>query len=152
MSLTKAQSKSYGLSDNTTRQLERLIYHANGGPESLRHRWSVGCAEGVNLSVFSCACVRASLPLHPLLSLCLSQTGEQTCSFLCVASQVLPLQSYTGRRFITAACNASVSKRQYHTMWRIFIWGLSFLHWIGKVHFFNLNYFKHLILVTFISC
>jgi len=80
--------------------------------------------------------VRVSLPLHPLLSLCLSQTGKQPCFFLCVASQVLPLQSYTGRRFIIAACNASVSKRQYHAMWRIFIWGLTLLHWIGKVHFF----------------
>lgn len=132
MQRSLAKSKSYSLSDNTTRQLERLIYHANGGPESLRHRWSVGCTEGVNLSVFSCSCVCASLPLHPLLSLCLSQTGEQTCSFLCVASQVLPLQSYTGRRFITAACNASVSKRQYHAMWRIFVWGLfSPLNWKG---------------------
>ena len=128
--MSLAKSKSYSLSVYTKRQLERLIYHANSGPESFRHRRSVGCTEGVNLSVFSCAfvCARISLPLHPLLSLCLSQTGKQTSFFLCVASQVLPLQSYTGRRFIIAACNASVSKRQYHTMWRIFIWGLTLHH------------------------
>lgn len=83
-------------------------------------------------------CVCVSRPLHPLLSLCLSQTGRDTSSFLCAASQVLPLQSYTARRFIIAACNAHVSKRQYHAMWRIFIWGLTLLHWIGKVHFFKI--------------
>lgn len=100
--MSLAKSKSYGLPDNTTRQLERLIYHANGGPESLRHRWSVGCREGVNLSVFSCVCVCLAPP--PPAPLPLSHPGRQTDLLLPLCCQSGPPSAVLHRKKIYNSC------------------------------------------------
>lgn len=94
--------QSYSLSVYTEGQLERLIYHANGGPESFKRSWAVGCAEGVNLSVFSCVFVCARLDPPPLSPL--SVSDRQTDQLLPLCCQSGPPSAVLHRKKIYNSC------------------------------------------------
>lgn len=152
--MSLAKSKSYSLSVYTKRQLERLIYHANGGPESFRHRWSVRCTEGVNLSVFSCAFVCARLAPPPPAPLPLSLSDRQTDPLLPLCCQSGPPSAVLhGKKIYNSCMQCQCLKEMVSRHVEDFHMGFNFapLNWKGTF-FYNLNYFKHLIPMTFISC
>lgn len=150
--MSLAKSESYSLSVYTKRQLERLIYHANGGLKAFRHGWSVGCAGGVNLSVFSCVLVCAHLaspPPSPSVSLPDRQT-DQLLPLCCQSGP--PSAVLQGKKIYNSCMQCQCLKETASCHVEDFYMGFNFapLNWKGTF-FKNLNYFKHLIPAFFMS-